>query len=225
MILIDDEWCFIHIPKTSGTNLRCVFPQERCVKYGGNQYWDEFWSNTNSEILSSFTNQIKGCNIVKHAPLHFWEENGVVMNHKVFTIVRNPYTRFLSWYHEINRIVNIFNLPFTNVSFEEFTKSKYINLLLNQLPYKSFTNKTNQVDYLIDKSGKIHVDRIYKMETDLDKIELDFNISDIHKHRINFLSYNKNYAEVYNSKTIDWVQENFQKDFDYFNYNIDPFWL
>ena len=225
MILIDDEWCFIHIPKTSGTNLRYVFPQERCVKYGGNQYWDEFWSNTNSEILSSFTNQIKECNIVKHAPLHFWEENGVVKNHKVFTIVRNPYTRFLSWYHEINRIVNIFNLPFTNVSFEEFTKSKYINLLLNQLPYKSFTNKTNQVDYLIDKSGKIHVDRIYKMETDLDKIELDFNISDIHKHKINFLSYNKNYAEVYNSKTIDWVQENFQKDFDYFNYNIDPFWL
>ena len=126
MILIDNEWCFIHIPKTSGTNLMHVFPEERCIKYVGNKYWNEFWSNTNFQTLSPFINQIKDSDIVKHAPLNFWEEIGVITHHKVFTIVRNPYTRFLSWYHEMNRIVNIFDLPFTNISFEEFINSKNI---------------------------------------------------------------------------------------------------
>ena len=201
-----------------------IFPNERCVKYGGNEYWDEFWSSANLQILLPFINQIKGCNIVKHAPLYFWEDVGVVTDQKIFTIVRNPYTRFLSWYHEMNRIVDFFKLPFTNVSFEKFVESKYINLLLNQLPHKVFTNKTNQVDYLIDKTGKIRVDRIYRMETDLNKIEEDFNITDIHTFKINYLNYNRNYSEVYTPKMIDWVQKNFQKDFDYFDYDINPFW-
>lgn len=224
MFIADDEWCFIHIPKTSGTNLMHVFPDERCVKYGENEYWNEFWSGTNLQILLPFIDPIKGCNIVKHAPLYFWEEVGVVTNHKIFTIVRNPYTRFLSWYHEMNRIVEFFNLPFVNISFEQFIEFKYVDVLMRQLPHKAFTNKTNQVDYLVDKTGKIRVDKVYKMETDLDQIEDDFGITNINTFKINFLNYNRNYAEVYTPKMIDWVQQNFQKDFEYFNYSNKPFW-
>jgi hypothetical protein len=224
MFIADNEWCFIHIPKTSGTNLMHVFPDERCIKYGENEHWNEFWSDTNLQILLPFLGPIKGCNIVKHAPLYFWEEIGVVTDQKVFTIVRNPYTRFLSWYHEMNRIVEFFNLPFVNVSFEQFIESKYINVLLNQLPHKVFTNKTNQVDYLVDKTGRIRVDKVYKMETDLEQIENDFNITDINTFKINFLNYDRDYAKVYTPKMIDWVQQNFQKDFEYFGYNNKPFW-
>lgn len=224
MFIADNEWCFIHIPKTSGTNLMHVFPDERCVKYGENEYWNEFWSDTNLQILLPFIKSIQGCNIVKHAPLYFWEEVEVITNHKIFTIVRNPYTRFLSWYYEMNRIVEFFKLPFTNVSFEQFVEFKYINLLLNQLPHKVFTNQTNQVDYLIDKTGQIRVNRVYKMETDLEQIEKDFNITDINTHKINFLNYDRNYAKVYTPKMIDWVQSHFQKDFEYFDYDKKPFW-
>ena len=224
MFIADNEWCFIHIPKTSGTNLMHIFPDERAIKYGENEYWEEFWQGSNLKILLPFISSIRDCNIVKHAPLHFWESVGVVNDHKIFTIVRNPYTRFLSWYHEMNRIVDFFKLPFTNVSFEKFIELDYIAFLLNQLPHKAFTNQTNQVDYLIDRTGNIRVDKVYKMETDLDQLERDFNLSDIHKHKINFLNYNRNYDEVYTDKLVEWVQTNFKKDFEYFGYNSNPFW-
>ena len=42
MIIIDNEWSFIHAPKTSGTNFTLCFPDDRIIKYTGNQLWDEF---------------------------------------------------------------------------------------------------------------------------------------------------------------------------------------
>ena len=51
MIIIDNEWSFIHAPKTSGTNFTLCFPDDRIIKYTGNQLWDEFWEKKSPEFV------------------------------------------------------------------------------------------------------------------------------------------------------------------------------
>ena len=96
MIIIDNEWSFIHAPKTSGTNFTLCFPNDRIKKYTGNQLWDEFWEKKSPEFVINLKEKI---NVVKHAPLLFWQKQNIVKHHKIFTIVRNPYTRLLSFFN------------------------------------------------------------------------------------------------------------------------------
>ena len=32
------------------------------------------------------------------------------------------------------------------------------------------------------------------------------------------------YKNIFTDKIISWVQDNYKRDFDYFNYNLEPFW-
>ena len=63
------------------------------------------------------------------------------------------------------------------------------------------------------------------MENELEKVEKFFNISDINLHKHNSFSYDRNYKNIFTDEIISWVQENYKRDFNYFNYDLDPFWL
>ena len=136
MIIIDNNWCFIHIPKTSGTNFTLCFPNDRIKKYTGNQLWDEFWEKKSPEFVINLKEKI---NVVKHAPLLFWQKQNIVKHHKIFTIVRNPYTRLLSFFNEFKRDLN---LPY--LSLKEFITNSEISQGLESIPYEIFSLKTNQ---------------------------------------------------------------------------------
>jgi hypothetical protein len=220
MILIDNEWCFIHIPKTSGTNLTKIFPDERSIKYDGNELWDLFLSD-NCDYFSALEKYgIPKINAIQHAPVHFWEKNNIIdNNYKIFTIVRNPYTRIVSLYNEIKRWVKKIDF-----SFEKFILNEKINNFFKLIFHDQFSINTNQLDFFIDCNKNIRLDKFYKLETDLKNIEIDFNIKNINTYKYNSYNYNKNYSEIFTDELIDWVQQNFKKDFEYFNYNINPFW-
>ena len=47
------------------------------------------------------------------------------------------------------------------------------------------------------------------------------NINDV---KYNSQEYDKDYAKIYNDRTIEFVQTTFKQDFDYFEYDINPFW-
>ena len=227
MMLIDNEWCFIHIPKTSGTNLRKSFSSDRAIKYNDHQFWNEFWYDSKLAQIPSFkelvNNQMSDENagIIKHAPLHFWEKVGVVKNQKIFTIVRNPYTIFLSRFHELKRIIenSMLSMLPINLTLKSMTYDDMITL-----PFNVCGNKMNQIDYLVDKNNNIRVDRIYKMETDQNKIEIDFNIKNLNENKYNHYNYDRNYKEIFDESIINWIQKTFKRDFDYLNYSINPFW-
>lgn len=216
MIIIDDEWCFIHIPKTSGTNLSKVFPDGRSKKYLHNEFWDGFWDGSLDPSLIPYAEIIRNVNVVKHAPLSFWKKMGIVNDHKIFTIVRNPYTRLVSWYNEVKRDGGRTDVPFKNLVLDE----EY-NEILEWFPYKCFSNKTNQIDYFIDLDGGIRLDKFYKMECDLEKIESDFGISNINAYKYNTASYDKKYEELYDDELIEWVQRTYSRDFEYFGYETE----
>ena len=217
MIIIDNEWSFIHAPKTSGTNFTLCFPDNRIIKYTGNQFWDEFWEQKSPEFAINIREKI---NVVKHAPLSFWQKQNIVTHHKIFTIVRNPYTRLVSFFNEFKRDMNI---PY--LTFNEFITNSDICEKLKMIPYNIFSLNMNQIDFFLSIDNHISLDKFYKMEDELEKVEKFFNIKDINLHKHNSFCYDRNYKDIFTDEIISWVQMNYKKDFDYFNYNIDPFWL
>jgi hypothetical protein len=61
------------------------------------------------------------------------------------------------------------------------------------------------------------------METDLENLRQDFNLQDISANH-NRANYNRNYANLYTDELIEFVQKTYKRDFEYFEYDINPFW-
>jgi len=216
MIIIENEWCYIHIPKTSGTNFANCLLDDRIVKYVHNELWDEFWGDI--QLPNNFN--IKDINVVKHAPLSFWQKNNIVTHHKIFTIVRNPYTRLLSFFNEFKRDLNI-----PSLSLNQFIENDLIQEGLNNIPYNIFSLKTNQLDYFISIDGNLILHKFFKMETEINQLQNFFNTSDLNEHKYNSFEYDRDYKNIFTDEIISWVQKTYKEDFNFFGYNFDPFWL
>jgi hypothetical protein len=62
------------------------------------------------------------------------------------------------------------------------------------------------------------------METDQENISIDFDLPNLNKLKINQKNYNRDYSNLYDDELINWVQETYKRDFEYFSYDINPFW-
>jgi hypothetical protein len=248
MILFSDK-IFIHIPKTSGTNFR----RNIIKSYSKNDYLNydlaanmQFTNLTTNDIsklekrgLTEISNGIslikndssidvnhKLLSIqfyfyIKHFTLKIWQEDLIYKNQYVFTIVRNPYTRLVSSYENaLKNLKLVFN--FDRIDLKGFINNNKMNSFLNEINFIDY--KTNQVDYLINTSGNIICDKFYKMETDQEQIFKDFNLPELNKSKHAEGSYNKNYSKIFDDELIDWVQKTYKRDFEYFGYDINPFW-
>ena len=224
MIIIDDKWCFIHIPKTSGTNFRRCLIGDNIVSYHHNELWGEFWGDTQLPMPGMEHFDIQYITPVKHAPLSFWQRNNVITHHKIFTIVRNPYTRLLSFFNEFKRDLIGCVPNITSLSLQQFINDDLVQQRLDYVPYNIFSLKTNQLDYFYSIDGKLILHKFFKMETEIDQLQKFFNASDLNKKKYNSASYDRDYKNIFTDEIISWVQDTYKRDFDYFNYSLEPFW-
>lgn len=235
--LLSDGWMYIHIPKTSGANFKQIV-----VKYYDGEYsiFSKSFNDINAPIVSVFwekyeqeiqetIDEFKYFGIVKqkllfqiqHAPLWVWQKSEMYNNEKVLTIVRNPYTKFISHYYASLYYLNQY-FDFQTPSPEEFIKHEKINFFLKMDPCNY---RTKQVDYLKDVNGDIKCDKIYKMEEDLKTLEKDFRLKNINRFKYNKAEYDRDYAKLfYSDELIEFVQTTYQDDFEYFGYDKEPFW-
>ena len=247
MILLNDK-IFIHIPKTSGTNFRTNVIETYSPNDYSNYSLDyKQFGNLNSNQIDRIK-QISTETVddileykhilpyvcipkseisrvyhyfIKHLPLNVWEKYSIYKNQSVFTIVRNPYTKFVSHYENTIENLKLF-FNFEKPTLKQFINSGNINSIVSKLGHVYY--QLNQVDYLTNLSGNIVCDKFYKMETDQENISIDFNLPNLNKSKINQREYNQDYSNLYDDELINWVQETYKRDFEYFSYDINPFW-
>lgn len=227
MLILNQEWMYIHIPRTSGDKFRtCAINSIiDCENYSTvpkitSEMRDCFWKGKN-EVSTIANYYLLGSNTTvdydqtRHAFLSAWQECNVWNNHKVFTIVRNPYSILVSGYK------NICSMLGQNMTLDEFLIGDHPMLkdIFTNFP---FNQKTKQIDYLRDIDGNIKVDRFYKMETDTSQLADDFGLVGIND---NYQKEEVDYSEIYTDSSIEYVKETFKDDFEYFGYDTNPFWV
>ena len=128
-MIYTDKWAFIHIPKTSGTNL----------KYNCRMQL--------KNIQEPYRYALNEKRLLQHSPLHVWEHR--VPNRKFIAIVRNPYQRAVSqWLYSLN--FDLFLNKFGNVSFKDYWQLTFEgfdwNLNTSQNEFIK-SNKNNKVKF------------------------------------------------------------------------------
>lgn len=193
-------WSFIHIPKTGGTNLYVC----------GSYFDDVFKANVDEQLVIENTLQ-------KHNTIHYWKKYGnqwyfdlpfaAVFNRPIYTLVRNPYSRIVSFWSHMQ-----FQKHFT---FEEFIKDK-------KTIYDYYPGNTQHIDWDIFMPQVDYIDdsvKVYKMETNMQELEksLGFPFAD-HKA---YVGNHSDYRLYYTDELQELVYNYFEPDFTTFGYSKD----
>lgn len=189
------DWAFIHIPKTSGTNLK-----KRAIEHYKNS---NYIQDSHNSIISE----------TMHNPYVYWED--ILKNKWIFSITRNPFARAVSLWKYCIEKRPAFQENFGYNTFYEF----YTNEKIKIWEGKIWGVQSTQFDFLKNQKNIIEV-HTYKMETELKLLELKLNFK-FTDSKINSLeSYN--YKEIYkDKKNIKLIQDLFYIDFKTFSYDIN----
>jgi len=175
---------FVHIPKTAGTSI------------------------SKHLILNDLDNWKRKCPH-KHDPyFSLVQENKILKNTYVFSVVRNPFTRAYSYFHHFKRLNKC------NISFIEFLYFVRERKNTQHTPWISFP----QHHFVSDERGKISLNKIYKFENIIE-FERDFNCKISYE---NCGKYDINeYLKDFNDECISLIKYLYYQDFVLFNYSQD----
>lgn len=178
---------FIHIPKTAGTSVVNWMTKNNITFKLGRYSEKKGYTKTHSTAL-------------------FWKNKYPKKETYMFSVVRNPYTRLVSYYRYIKKVDPNFLL-----TWDEFVDTKY-NLFDFHFPW------TTQIHYVGDKKNNIIVNKIIYFENLENDLQHFFKIYKQLPSKNVTNSTNIDYMNTYykcnNLKSI--VEEHFKIDFDTF---------
>lgn len=185
-MIYTDTWAFIHIPKTSGYNFRknalIALPNVK-------QPYD--LDNPDPKIYRN-----------AHNPYWYFED--LISDRFVFSIVRNPYSRIVSFYKIAKR--------YGHKNCE--TMESWFNHTPE--PNRLWNHKTTQVQFLTGHDGSI-IPNTYKMESDLLLLQskVGFNFVETRLNSAPEPYDWKDYMTPYLRSEIERI---FKDDFEVFSY-------
>jgi len=136
-----------------------------------------------------------------------------------FSIVRNPWDRFLSLYRF--RIA-LGDLP-KDVEFNQYVKMLMdVRYRRQDSPYFASHYHMSMCDFLMDSRDQILVNRVYRMEERGEMISelgtrLGFNLHETHKEQ---LSNGKSYRDYYDDESAELIAKHYSDDISYFKYRF-----
>jgi len=201
---------FFHIPKNAGTTVSdallknenyyypwvILYKIKRKLKKKDNFFFDNFQKKIHLFISHETVKTIE-----KKISSEIYD------NFFKFAVVRNPYSRFVSRYNYMKSTNTLKEL-----NFPEFLKKHVKLALIADQQYK----------FLLNKNGKIGVDKIIKFEnfdeemTELSKL-INLKLSKFKKLNISTMGNYKNY---YDNNTKKIVEEFCKEDLEFFNYSF-----
>jgi len=220
MIISDSQkFIFIHNPKCAGTSVR-----NKLLKFDDRQNW--FWMF--DEIDKKQVDKA-------HLPLNLFRRYSysdfkLLNDYFSFGFVRNPYSRALSAYNEVNK-GNYQMLISDQLSYNEYRKhvNEFILSLSSQrldgfdMPARHFIPQ----HHMFYMNGKCYVDLILKLEHFEKEIrKLKFFNSKLYesvliagKQKTNVKSMNLKFNDVFNQETIQHLNKLYEQDFCLFGYD------
>ena len=205
-MIYTDRWAFQHIPKTSGSNFKIHLKEKCAVSHPTLPDSRDVWI---------------------HQPISYWVDSGIIPEgYQWITIVRNPYSRLVSFYHYLKQR----NGDSHDIDPQSFTFQCIFH------PFEEFIKK-DIIDYdggewwtRFIKDGGLwrnwwtqskflegdHKVRIFHIEN-LEELEDFVHVKFAHT-RYNTSSHYANIEDHYTKETRDIVYERYREDFENFGY-------
>jgi len=228
MILFDEKIIFVHVPKTGGVSVENFFLEKYGYKRNPFLLIHGYGMDLNT-TKSKYTVYPHMHYPLKNILIEA-EKNKVIVDNSwtVFSIVRNPYYRFLSdlMYQEVTPLKHQFHtLPETN-------KKDYLNNCID-LFFESDVNENYHSNHTLPQhqffEGCDLECKIFKFEEGLINImeSLGFDTNGSFPHHLEpsqtFNIPKPNYNQMLTRHLVEIVNEKYQKDFEIYNYSmLDP---
>lgn len=173
------KFLFVHIPKTAGTSILDAL---------------------RSKGLDTWTRKyVRG-----HDPIGVLLENNNTENTFKFAVVRNPYQRTYSAFHQYNKG------NAEKISFVQFLLNIKNNIISKETPLLHLPQS-----FFLTLDGMVAVDKIYKFEN-IKELEDDI---DLEIRTLNIGNYTEeNFKNDYSDESIALVNQLYSIDFDNFGY-------
>ena len=209
-MIINDNWTFIHIPRTGGVSFKLAYLDslgvQQNVDYIKHPYECQWMLRPvnegfhNEAPMNTFGSE--------HALVNHWE-SWIPENSQLFTIVRNPYERFQSICrrgYDISR------------TDEERQNSLDVDYVLSHEGWECWSPATTQKAYLDSTSKPITV---YKFETQLQSAYEDHGLTfanQVSEPSGNQNNASQNQTNILTPENIEKINTHFHDDFVEFGY-------
>lgn len=187
-----EKHLFIHIPKTGGSSIMtCLYENRK-----------DNWIRDKTRINHDFFSYLKNKNNISNID-------------NIFTIVRNPYTRTISYYFHFLRIHRIRK----NFKYCDYTLTDFLNLIKNKKYILKNTPMIfyDQTEYLLEEDEKLFNGKIFNYER-FEEIERHLN-KKIPKINVATEYDKKRFYTYYTEQDIKLLKDIYARDFETFNYS------
>ena len=156
---------------------------------------------------------------LQHKNLKRYEQHFNLNEYFKFSFVRNP------WERAVSQIEYLRTKAGAAIFSKETFKERLLMYCSTRKNIAGHDLGACQLDYLMDKSGKVSLDFIGRFESlnlDFNKICIVLGINPPLQLPHIFNSNRKlHYSKYYDEESIDWIRERFAKDIDYFGYKYE----
>lgn len=173
-------------------------------------------TNYRQNLLTDYGDYIQGLQHANLAEVQNYFHQYDLSNYFTFTFVRNPWKRYLSWFHFLHR----------NSRGHQLDPQKFHDFIfhLSKTPQESNLRITLPQSYWFEHQNEINVDFIGRLENIkedmnyvLDKLKINIQLKNKPENKS---TYKLNYDDAYNQKLIDLVAQKEKSVIDLKGYNI-----
>ena len=207
MISLSHQCVFVHIPKCAGQSVETAFLNEM------NLTWKQravllLRSKVGSDPKEA-PPKLAHLMARQYVDLHYLPEN-LFKSYFVFSMVRNPWARVYSFYKYTTK---------QKISFDDYVSTKFAKIF-----QKHYWFMAPQTDYLCDKSGRLIVENIIRLENsqEISQVFGQLGFSNINLPHVNISTKSTHcpdsYKSAYGEKSYQIVQDLYHEDITGFDY-------